>query len=157
MPIRRHALFFMLTLVAAYAAASRSRITSETMHAHGTFDVKLTPQSDDIDPTLGRMTIEKQIHGDLEATSKGQMLTVGTAVQGSGVYVAVERVTGKLNGRSGSFAMHHTGVMERGTANLKITIVPDSGTGELTGIYGTFNITITDGKHLYDLTYSHSQ
>ena len=124
------------------------------MHAHGTFDVKLTPQTDNLDSTLGRMTIEKQIHGDLEATSKGQMLTVGTAVQGSGVYVAVERITGQLNGRSGSFAVHHTGVMERGTAKLKITIVPDSGTGGLTGISGTLDITIIEGKHRYDLTYS---
>jgi len=124
------------------------------MHAKGTFDVKLAPQTDNLDPTLGRMTIEKQIHGDLEAKSIGQMLTVGTDVKGSGVYVAVERVTGKLNGRSGSFAMHHTGIMVQGTPHLEIKIVPDSGTGELTGISGTFNLTITDGKHLYDLEYT---
>ena len=124
------------------------------MHAKGTFDVKLSPQSDNLDPTLGRMTIEKQIHGDLEAKSVGQMLTVGTDVKGSGVYVAVERVTGKLNGRTGSFAMHHTGIMVKGAPQLEIKIVPDSGTGELTGISGTFNLTITDGKHLYDLEYT---
>jgi len=127
------------------------------MHAKGTFDVKLTPQTDNLDPTLGRMTIEKQIHGDLEAKSTGQMLTVGTDVKGSGVYVAVERVTGKLNGRSGSFAMHHTGIMVQGAPHLEIKIVPDSGTGELTGISGAFNLTITDGKHVYDLEYSLKQ
>jgi len=127
------------------------------MHAKGTFDVKLTPQTDNLDPTLGRMTIEKQLHGDLEATSKGQMLTVSTDVKGSGVYVAVERVIGKLNGRSGSFALHHTGIMERNTPRLEIKVVPDSGTGELTGISGTFNLTIVDGKHLYDLEYTLSQ
>lgn len=125
-----------------------------TTHAKGTFDVKLTPQDDKLDATLGRMTIDKQFHGDLEGSSKGQMLTVGTDVKGSGAYVAVERVTGKLNGRSGSFSMHHIGIMERGTPHLEISIVPDSGTGELTGISGKFGLTITDGKHSYDLEYT---
>jgi uncharacterized protein DUF3224 len=124
------------------------------MHAKGTFDVKLTPQTDNLDPTLGRMTIEKQIHGDLEAKSVGQMVTVSTDVKGSAAYVAVERVAGKLNGRTGTFAMHHTGLMVQGVPHLEIKIVPDSGTGELTGISGAFNLTITDGKHLYDLEYT---
>jgi hypothetical protein len=124
------------------------------MHAKGTFEVKLTPQTDNVDPTLGRMTIEKQIHGDLEATSKGQMLTGGTDVKGSGVYVAVERVTGKLAGRSGSFLLHHTGIMTRGEPRLEIDVVPDSGTGELVGITGKMNIIITEGKHSYDFEYT---
>ncbi|MBZ5682982.1 MAG: DUF3224 domain-containing protein [Acidobacteriia bacterium] len=126
-----------------------------TNRAHGSFDVKLTPQSDDkSDPTFGRMTIDKQIHGELEATSKGQMLTAGTEVKGSGVYVAVERVTGTLKGRSGGFTLHHTGIMTRGTPQLTITVVPDSGTGDLAGIAGTMTITITDGKHFYDFDYT---
>lgn len=124
------------------------------MHAKGTFDVKLTPQTDNLDPTLGRMTSDKQFHGDIEGTSKGQMLSVSTDVKGSATYVAVERVTGKLNGRSGTFALYQIGLMERGTPTLKIAVAPDSGTAELTGISGTFTITITDGKHLYDLEYS---
>lgn len=124
------------------------------MHAKGTFEVKLAPQSDNLDPTLGRMTSEKQFHGDIEGTSKGQMLSVSTDVKGSATYVAVERVTGKLSGRTGTFALYHIGLMERGTPTLRIAVAPDSGTGELTGISGTFNITITDGKHFYDLEYS---
>src|SRR5215218_5807889 len=81
-------------------------------HASGTFEVKLSPQDDKTgDPTLGRMALDKQFHGDLEATSKGQMLTAGTAVQGSAGYVAVERVSGTLKGRSGTFALQHSGTM----------------------------------------------
>jgi hypothetical protein len=131
--------------------------SSMTIHAHGTFDVKLTPQLPEDKSeglTLGRMLIEKQFHGDLEAVSKGQMLTGMTAVQGSGAYVAIERVTGTLNGRSGSFILHHLGLMVRGAPQLNVTVVPDSGTGELVGIAGTMSIIITDGKHSYDFAYS---
>jgi hypothetical protein len=126
-------------------------------HATGTFEVKLTPQAPDgkfEDATLGRMTIEKQIHGDLEATSKGTMLTAGTEVKGSAGYVAIERVTGTLHGRTGSFVLQHTGTMSRGTFQLAITVVPDSGTGQLLGLGGKFNITIADGKHSYDFEYA---
>jgi uncharacterized protein DUF3224 len=126
-------------------------------HAAGTFEVKLIPQAPDgkfEDPTLGRMTIEKQIHGDLEATSKGTMLTAGTDVKGSAGYVAIERVTGTLHGRTGTFVLQHTGTMNRGTYQLSITVVPDSGTGQLLGLTGKFNITIADGKHSYDFEYT---
>jgi hypothetical protein len=128
-----------------------------TVHAHGAFDVKLTPQppedkSDGL--TLGRMLLDKQFHGDLEAVSHGQMLTGMTAVQGSGAYVAIERVTGTLNGHRGSFIQHHLGIMVRGAPQLNVTVVPDSGTGELVGLAGTMTITITDGKHSYDFAYS---
>lgn len=101
------------------------------------------------------MSLEKQFHGQLEGTSLGEMLTaMSTTVQGSGAYVAVERVTGKLAGRSGSFALHHTGVMNRGVPQLTITVVPDSGTGELTGIIGELKIRIEPGgKHLYEFEY----
>jgi hypothetical protein len=100
------------------------------------------------------MSIEKQFHGDLVATSTGQMLTGMTEVKGSGVYVAVERVTGSLHGRNGSFILHHLGLMVRGVPQLTVSVVPDSGTGELAGITGTLNIIIADGKHSYDFAYT---
>ncbi len=127
-------------------------------NATGPFDVKITPQSlaeAGADSGLGRMALNKQFHGDLEATSVGEMLTaMSSSVQGSGAYVAVERVTGTLGGRSGSFAMHHTGVMNRGVPQLTINVVPDSGTGELIGLTGKLNIRIeAGGKHFYDFEY----
>jgi hypothetical protein len=128
-----------------------------TTHATGTFDVKLTPQpSEDKtdDATLGRMTIEKQIHGDLEAASKGQMLTAGTPAKGSAGYVAIERVSGTLHGRTGTFILQHSGTMTRGALQLDITVVPDSGTGQLTDLTGKMDIQIADGKHSYDFAYT---
>lgn len=128
-----------------------------TTRAAGTFDVKLTPQSTDTaaeGSPLGRLTIDKQFHGDLEATSKGEMLTAGTSIKNSAGYVAVERVVGTLNGKRGTFTLQHTGTMTRGVGALTITVVPDSGTGELTGISGTMTIEIADGKHSYGFEYS---
>jgi hypothetical protein len=123
-------------------------------HANGTFEVKLIPQEDKAgDPTVGRMSIDKQFHGDLEAVSKGQMLTAGTDVKGSAGYVAIERVTGTLHGRTGAFALQHTGTMTRGTPQLSVTVVPDSGTGELVGLTGRMVINIADAKHAYDFEY----
>lgn len=123
-------------------------------HASGTFEVKLVPQSgDEVD--LGRMSIEKQIHGDLEGTSKGQMLSaMSGTVKGSGGYVALERVTGTLKGRNGTFVLQHIGTMTRGEPHLSVTVVPDSGTGELTGLAGTLNIKIDQGKHSYEFDYT---
>jgi hypothetical protein len=148
-----------LTIAATAAHDATSRIqpekTTMTNHAKGSFDVKMTPQDDEgLDPTLGRFTLEKTFHGDLDATGKGQMLTVATDVEGSGVYVAAEKVTGTLRGHSGGFALHHTGIMQRGTPHLAISLVPDSGTGELKGIDGTLTIEIVDGKHFYELAYT---
>ena len=122
--------------------------------ATGTFQVKLIPQVTDGDARLGRLTIDKQFQGDLEATSKGEMLTGGTVVKGSAGYVAIELVTGKLHGRSGSFLLQHTGTMERGKPSLSVTVVPDSGTDELTGLAGKMAINIADGKHSYELQYT---
>jgi hypothetical protein len=125
--------------------------------ARGAFDVKLTPQPSDRqpeDPALSRMWLDKEFHGDLEATSRGQMLTAMTDVKGSAGYVAIERVSGTLRGRAGSFVLQHTGTMTRGTPSLTITVVPDSGTGELTGLSGGMTIVITDGKHSYELEYA---
>jgi len=128
-----------------------------TTHARGAFEVKLTPQPKEekaASPTLGRMSIDKRFQGDLEATSKGEMLTAGTDVKGSAGYVAIERVTGALHGRSGDFALQHSGTMTRGAPQLTITVVPDSGTGELRGLAGKMAITIADGKHSYDFEYT---
>ncbi len=121
--------------------------------ASGTFDVTLTPQPTDA-ATLGRMSIDKRFHGDLEATSKGEMLAAMTEVTGSAGYVAIERVTGRLGGREGTFALQHHGVMTRGAPALMVSVVPDSGTGELTGLSGSLSIAITDGKHYYELDYT---
>jgi hypothetical protein len=126
-------------------------------HANGAFDVKLSPltlSEQSADPKLGRMSIEKQYHGELEATAKGEMLTAQSEMKDSGVYVAVERVTGTLQGKRGSFTMYHTGVMNRGKPELKITVLPDSGTNELQGLTGTMDIKIDNGKHSYDFEYS---
>ena len=119
--------------------------------AIGTFEVKLTPQVSDGVPA--RMSLDKQFHGDLEASSQGEMLTAMTKIKGSAGYVAIEQVTGTLNGRSGTFALQHTGTMTRGVPQLSVTVVPDSGTGELTGVAGRMKIDIVDGKHYYDLEY----
>jgi hypothetical protein len=100
------------------------------------------------------MSIDKQFHGDLEATSKGQMLAAVTSVKGSAGYVAIEQVTGSLRGRSGTFVLQHSGTMTRGTPQQIVSVVPDSGTGELVGLTGTMTITIADGKHSYDFEYT---
>ena len=123
--------------------------------ASGPFDVKLTPQAQEPeeDASLGRMTIDKQFHGDLEATAKGQMLTAGNP-NGSAVYVAIERVTGTLHGRKGSFALHHRGIMTRGQPELTIAVVPDSGTDDLAGVSGNLSIEIIDKKHFYIFDYT---
>lgn len=128
-----------------------------TTHARGTFEVKLTPQplaDSAADPSLGRLAIDKQFHGDLEAASRGEMLSAGTGVEGSAGYVAIERVSGTLHGRSGSFVLQHNGTMNRGAPRLTITVVPDSGAGELAGLAGTMSIAIADGQHSYDFEYT---
>jgi hypothetical protein len=127
-------------------------------HAAGTFDVKLTPQQPDSDvaasANFGRMSIDKVFHGDLEGTSKGEMLAAMTGVEGSAGYVAMERVTAKLGGRSGEFVLQHSATGNRGRKELNITVVPDSGTGELAGLAGKFTINIVDGKHFYEFDYT---
>ena len=127
-------------------------------HAAGSFDAKTTPLKFDevaAPDSLGRYSLEKHYHGPLDASGKGQMLTVGTKVEGSAVYVAVEVVEGTLDGRKGTFALHHTGTMTRGAPALSITIVPVSGTGELAGISGSMAIRIEKGgAHFYDLEYT---
>lgn len=131
--------------------------TLVTAHATGPFDVKLAPQplADAPEGSMrGRMSIDKQYHGDLEATAQGEMLTAGTSVKGSAAYVAIEEVSGTLHGRKGTFSLHHRGIMTRGAPELVITVVPDSGTDQLVGITGEMAIRIEDGKHFYDLEYT---
>lgn len=127
-----------------------------TTHARGTFEVKLSPQAPDeghAESGISRMLLDKQFHGDLEATSQGQMLAAGSPAS-SGGYVAIERVNGTLQGRAGSFALQHSGTMTRGTPLLNITVVPDSGTGQLAGLAGRMEIQIAGGAHSYDFQYT---
>ena len=140
----------------AVLANTTTREPDVTTRATGTFEVKLKPlaahDSSEGSP-LGRMSIDKVFTGDLEATSIGEMLTAMSALPGSGAYVAVERVTGALHGRRGSFLFHHVGVMTRGAPSLNVTVVPDSGTGELTGLTGSMMIIIEGKKHSYEFDY----
>jgi hypothetical protein len=127
--------------------------------AAGTFTVKMSPlplahTEIEADPAFGRMRLEKTFVGDLSATGKGEMLTAGTATKGSAGYVAIERVTGTLHGRSGSFALQHTGTMNRGAPELSVTVVPDSGTEQLTGLAGKLAILIEGAEHRYEFTYT---
>ncbi len=124
--------------------------------AKGTFEVKVVPVAPDAgDETgIGRLTLDKKFSGDLEGASQGQMLGSRSAVEGSAGYVAIEKVTCKLDGRSGSFVLQHIGTMRRGTPEMHVTVVPASGTGELSGISGTMTIIIAAGKHSYEFAYS---
>ncbi len=125
-------------------------------HATGTFEVKLDPL--DLNEvgegeTRGRISINKQFRGDLQATSIGEMLSAMTEIKGSAGYVAIERVVGNLQGREGSFVLQHSGTMNRGQPSLSVTVVPDSGTGELAGLRGQLGITIREGTHCYGFDY----
>jgi hypothetical protein len=125
--------------------------------ASGTFEVKISPQAPDENSensSVGRMLIDKKFAGELEGTSKGQMLAVMTGVEGSAGYVAMELVNATINGRSGTFALQHTGTMTRGTPQLTVAVVPDSGTDQLVGLAGRMNIIIADGKHSYEFDYT---
>jgi hypothetical protein len=169
-PVTAFLVAALLSAAIGLGASARAQTQAKTapdqkgtpmpVHASGPFDVSLTPQADDKvgDPTVGRMSIEKQFHGDLEATSKGQMLTAMTDVKGSAGYVAIERVTGTLRTpsgvRGGSFALQHSGTLTRGAPQLSVTVVPDSGTGQLVGLAGKMTINIVEGKHSYDLEYT---
>ena len=126
--------------------------------ASGPFDVKITP----LDPAFKfdenpytRFSIDKQFHGDLEATSKGEMLAAGSPAKGVGGYVAIERVNGSLHGRSGTFVLQHNATMQHGSYQLNVVVVPGSGTGLLAGLSGTMQIIIApDGKHSYNFSYT---
>ena len=130
-----------------------------THQASGAFDVQMQPQpaaNETPTPgaTLGRLLLSKTYHGDLQATAQGQMLSAITPTTGSAGYVAIEHVTGTLHGRAGSFVLQHSGLMNRGEKQLLITVVPDSGSGELAGLQGRLDIRISEGQHFYDMAYS---
>lgn len=139
----------------APSAVQKEKTVAE--HATGTFDVKAEAQGEPEKgdgSTLARYSLEKQYHGDLEGTAKGTMLAAGTDVKGSAGYVAMERVTGTLKGRSGSFVLQHSGTMAHGDAQLSVTVVPDSGSGQLVGIAGKMTIIVAAGKHSYEFDYT---
>jgi hypothetical protein len=140
-------------------AAAASKETNMVFHAQGSFDVKLTPQAPDDaeDALIARTVIDKKFHGELEGTSKAQMLSARTGMRDSGAYVAIERVSGSLNGRSGTFLFQHSGTMNRGVQQLTIDVVPDSGTEQLVGLSGRLEIKIVDGRHDYDFEYTLTQ
>ena len=125
--------------------------------ATGAFEVLMKTQSNPGQTdgvTLGRMSLEKRFSGGLVATSQGEMLTAMTETKGSAGYVAIERVTGALHGKKGSFVLQYSGTMDHGEQHLSITVVPDSGSEQLAGITGTLVINIVDGKHFYEFDYS---
>jgi hypothetical protein len=157
MKMRISAAAFALCLMFGLATLAAEKEATMTAAASGTFEVKLKPLTayDDTEGTMaGRMSLDKEFTGGLVATSKGEMLTAMTATKGSAGYVAIETVKGTLNGRKGTFVLQHSGTMNRNVPKLTITVVPDSGTGELAGLTGTMTIDIHDGKHFYEFDYS---
>lgn len=132
-------------------------ITDTMPTARGTFEVKSSPQEpyDDADGvSIGRVSITKTFLGDITGSSTVEMIGARTPVKGSAGYVAIERVTGTLEAKSGSFVLQHSGTMNRGEASLTVTVVPDSGVGELAGLSGKLQIDIKDGSHFYNFDYS---
>ena len=123
-------------------------------HAHGTFTVDVHPLTPAPAEGLGRFSINKQMHSDLEATTKGEMFSGGDPRKGVAGYVAIEVVTGTLAGKHGSFALQHFATMDASGPKMQVIIVPGSGTGDLQGIGGTLTIRIENGQHFYDLDYT---
>jgi hypothetical protein len=139
----------------AQTAATPAQETAVSTRATGPFEVKMAPLGTHADPpVLGRMSLDKVYHGDLQATAQGEMLAAMTPTEGSAGYVAIERVTGTLAGRTGTFMLQHNGLMNRGAPSLVINVVPDSGTGELEGLSGTMMIIMEGGKHAYEFDYT---
>jgi len=125
-----------------------------TNHAHGTFTVKVQPLTPAPAEGLGRFSIDKMIAGDLDGTTKGEMFPGGDPKQGAAGYVAIEMVNGTLNGKKGAFALQHSATMDSSGMKMQVIVVPGSGTGQLTGISGAFNIRIENGQHFYDFDYA---
>ena len=142
-----------LVFQSAFTQSKQGKVM--TNRASGTFEVKMSPQDQGADMPVGRMMIDKQFQGDLVGASKGQMLMASSdSVKNSAGYVAIEKVTGTLNGRRGSFYLQHNGVMTRGVGELTIAVIPDSGTEQLVGLRGKMNIIIAEGKHSYEFEYT---
>jgi hypothetical protein len=145
---------FILTLVFAADAGAQSTETSMTHYAHGTFTVNVQPLTPAPAEGITRFSIDKQIHGDLEATTKGEMFAGGDPKQGVAGYVAIEVVTGTMAGKHGSFALQHSATMDQSGRKMTVIVVPGSGTGDFKGISGTFEIKVESGQHSYDLEYT---
>jgi hypothetical protein len=144
----------LLAPIRAQTNPQAAKAAPAPVHAIGSFDVKIAPQDDKTDPAIARYVLDKQFLGDLEATSKGEMLSTGGA-KGTGGYVAIEIVTGTLNGRTGTFALQHIGSMIDNAFTLDVNVVPGSGTGQVAGITGKMKIIIAPGgKHSYDFEYT---
>jgi hypothetical protein len=141
-------------LIGAVAGAQQPKEAFVSHHAAGTFTVKVAPLTPAPAEGLSRYSIDKEIHGDLEGTTKGEMLSGGDPKAGAAGYVAIEVVTGKLGGRQGSFALQHFATMDKDGPKMNVIVVPGSGTGDLKGIAGTFTIRVDGGKHFYDLEYT---
>jgi hypothetical protein len=155
--MRMNKRYYLLTIAFALVinpSIAQTPTASPMTTANGTFEVKMNPLSDQVAPSIMTMSIDKQIHGDLEATTKGEMLSAGDPKAGAAGYVAIEQVTGKLGGKTGGFALMHFATMTPGSPNeMKVIVVPGSGSGELSGLYGTFTILIEGGKHSYTFDY----
>jgi len=143
----------VLALLSTFAAAQQKEVPA-MHHAHGTFTVKVAPLTPAPAEGLGRFSIDKQIHGDLEATTKGEMFSGGDPKSGVAGYVAIEVVTGTLAGKHGSFALQHSATMDASGPKMTVIVTPGSGTGDLKGIAGTFTIRIEGGQHFYDFDYT---
>lgn len=154
--------FFLATILLADSPAPdvmpNQQKSEFDAHATGSFSVKVTPSElpGSLDPAIGRMTIDKEFHGDLEGTSKGEMIAKGPggSKDEASAYVAIERVTGKLTGREGTFVLLHRGTMNAGSFTLDVEVAPGSGTGQLAGLAGSMEIVIADSKHTYDFAYT---
>jgi hypothetical protein len=146
--------FPVIALAFASLTSAQQKEIPMPHHAHGTFTVDVKPLTPAPAEGLGRFSIDKQIHGDLEATTKGEMFSGGDPRQGAAGYVAIEVVTGTLAGKQGSFALQHSATMDQSGLKMQVLVVPGSGTGELKGIAGTFTIKIENGQHFYDLDYT---
>jgi hypothetical protein len=144
----------LFVLAVSVLTLSQPKESSMTHHARGTFTVKVQPLTPAPAEGIARFSIDKEIHGDLEAATKGEMFSAGDPKAGAAGYVAIEVVTGTLAGKHGSFALQHSATMEPSGRKMTVIVVPGSGTGELKGISGTFDIQIADGKHSYDLEYN---
>ena len=157
MKTKSTAALLLLLPICVLSLRAAQKETQMLQHATGPFEVKLTPLDPAFkaeDNSIGRYSLDKQFHGALEATSKGEMLSGMGTVKGSGGYVAIERVTGTLDSRAGTFILQHNGTMQNGVYHLNVIVVPDSGTAQLTGLQGSMEIIIKEGKHSYDLTYT---
>jgi len=150
--LRLNCAVFLLGLIPLMLAQQKK--APMTYHARGTFTVDIRPLTPAPAEGVSRFSSDKQIHGGLEATSKGEMFSAGDPKQGAAGYVAIEVVTGSLDGKKGTFALQHMATMDQNGSKLSVTIVPGSGTGELKSISVTFDIQIANGQHSYDLEYT---